>query len=157
MPHLPDASSRRKFLCVVAGTFILLCLPPPAYAGGRATDVALIKTAVRKMDEAANRKDAAGYVAFTHPDFIYINKQGDANMHGKADRRSKIAAMFSHTTQIKVRTLVNRITFSRETATVKKSTTGFLVVIEADKRTEFKGAGTHRDVWVKTVTRWLQK
>lgn len=147
---------------VALSTFF--CLPLPVLADNQPKDkttiqsaVHTIQSAVQKMDKAANNRDADGYVAFAHPDFVSINKTGKETIHGKKEALKRSRRTFAGLTQIKVRTTITSISFSNEGAVVDTTSNLSASMVKSGKSFELKGTGTFRDLWVEKAGVWLQK
>jgi ketosteroid isomerase-like protein len=147
---------------VALSTFF--CIPLPVLADNQPKDkttiqnaVHTIQSAVQKMDKAASNRDADGYVAFAHPDFVSINKTGKETIHGKKEALKRSRRAFSGLTQIKVRTTITSISFSNEGAVVDTTSNLSASMVKSGKSFELKGTGTFRDLWVENAGVWLQK
>ncbi len=140
---------------VTISTF--LCLALPLTADSQSKDKAAIQSEIQKMDKASNSKDADGYVVFTHPDFINIDKSGRETTHGKEERREKLRRLFARATQVTGRTTVTHIVLSKQGAVVDKSSVFTLVMTGNGQKIDMKGNGTYRDFWVKNAGVWLQR
>ena len=140
----------------VAGTG-LLCLNQPVTAASQAKDKALIQSAIQKMDDAADKRDAAGCVAFTHPDFVNFDKTGKETTHGKEARQARYSKLFSQATKVDQQTTLTHIIFSQQGAVVDKQSSTSITMTENGHTLELNGGGTYRDFWVKSAGIWLQK
>lgn len=140
---------------VTISTFF--CLAFPLIADSQSKDKVAIQNEIQKMDQASNNKSADGYVVFTHPDFINIDKSGQETTHGKEQRREKMRQLFARATQVTGRTTVTHIVLSKQGAVVDKSSIFTLVLTRDGQKMDMKGKGTYRDFWVKDVGVWLQK
>ena len=129
----------------------------PVFAQDHAKDEAFIRNAIKQTDAAAEKKDAKGVVAFTHPDYVGIDKDGKEVTHGKAEREAKMARLFSDAVKIITQTKVTRIRFTSDGATVESQSGGTILLAKGDRKATMKGSSTSRDLWVKVKNGWLEK
>ena len=135
----------------------LLGLTLPVMADSQAQDKAAIQAVIQKMEKAANARDAEGYVASTHPDFVNIDAKGQETTHGKVERLTKIQKVFTRATQVQGRSTVTHINFTKQGAIVDEKTSMSITLARNGQTLMLKGTGTYRDFWVKEGGVWLQK
>jgi len=135
----------------------LCCLTSSVTADARSKDEASIRSEIQKMDQAADSRSADGYVAFTYPNFVNIDKNGKETTHGKEERKQKFSQLFANATQVKQLTTITHIIFSKQGATVDKVSNELIMLMRNGQSIELKGDGTYCDFWVKSSGVWLQK
>jgi len=145
---------------ILIGSVTLLtlsCLTSSVTADVRSKDEASIRSEIQKMDQAADNRNVDGYIAFTHPDFVNIAKNGKETNHGKEERKQKFSQLFANATQVRQQTTVTHIIFSKQGATADKVSNNFMILTRNGQTIELKGSGTYRDFWVKSTGVWIQK
>ena len=148
----------RLFVSAVALLTLAVGLSRPASADNHAKDAAFIRDAIKKTDTAANKRDAKAAVAFTHADFVNLNKKGAETTHGKSERETKLAGMFTFATDSFTRTTVKNIQFIKDGAIVDTQSASYLMLAQKNQKIRLNTTGTYRDFWIKTASgTWQQK
>ena len=132
-------------------------LPVRAEGGGTAQDKAAIQSAVQKMDAASNRKDAAAYSAFLHPQFVNINMRGQETVSSKAEQQAQLTQAFGQASQVFQKSTIRSITFSPAGALVDQSSRNMLAFLQGKRTLKMTGGGHYHDLWVKSGGVWLEK
>ena len=148
---------KTHLLFVAIGLIFFIGISLPANANSHSKDRAFIQDAVRKMDVAGMKKDADGYVAFTHPDFVDVNLAGQETTHGKAELRQNISRLFAHAVSIVMHTTITNMTFSNNGVLVTETTEGEIKMSVKGQDRVIKNRSSYRDFWVRSGKGWLEK